>query len=125
MVPIAGMDIYERLRCLNSWTQQFLPNAAGLPPLAKPAANHRWSLQPLAEWPLRGAVGDHLETWERQRKASRFRRQAGHELETRFDADICQGNFHHHGARTRQELKRRLTELGIGMSLLEPPANLD
>ncbi len=60
-----------------------------------------------------------------QRKANRFRRQAGHELETRFDANVCQGNFHHHGTRTRQELKRRLAELGIGTSLTEPTAEVD
>ena len=31
MVPITGLDTYQRLRELNRWTDTFLPNAAGPP----------------------------------------------------------------------------------------------
>src|SRR5690606_20957099 len=31
MIPIAGHTVYQRLRAQNTWTEAFLPNAAGPP----------------------------------------------------------------------------------------------
>ncbi len=122
MVPISGKGVYGRLRCINDWTERVLPNASGLPPLAAQDSSGGWFLQGAEEWPLLGFVGNRVEAWEMQRKVRRLSRQTGHGVETRFDADVCQGNFQHHGAETRQALVKKLAELGICSPLTEPPS---
>ncbi|HXQ37801.1 MAG TPA: hypothetical protein VN843_27580, partial [Anaerolineales bacterium] len=49
--------------------------------------------------------------WEMKRKIARFSRQAGFGDETIFDAEVCQGNFHHHRRRTREVFEERLSTL--------------
>lgn len=113
MIPIAGEQVYARLRSKNAWTNELLPNASGKPPLAEAGRRSGRAMQSLLEWPLRGALGDRIERWEMERKVRRFTQQPGFGEETCFDADICQGNFDHHGAQTREALQQRLMHLGI------------
>ena len=117
MIPISGKRVYAHLRETNNWTQQFLPNAAGWPSLTGPSEASESLLQSMEELPLSGRLGDRLEAWEMGRKIRRLIRQPGFGAETFFDADICQGNFHHHGALTRQALRDRLAQLGIESDL--------
>ena len=113
LVPVAGVDVYMRLRRVNSWTGAFLPNAGDPPPgQFVPAPRRPW-LQRLSEWPLNGALGDRMETWEMRRKIDRFKRQKGFGPETVFSTDICQGNFDHHGWQTRRAFRERLVLLGL------------
>jgi hypothetical protein len=49
-----------------------------------------------------------FERWEMNRKIARFTKQDGYGTETGFSADVCQGNFDHHGARTEAALQERL-----------------
>lgn len=123
MVPITGARLYARLRRINDWTEDLLPNAWGPPPLARPSSERRRFLQIAEEWALRGSLGERIESWEMRRKISRLSRQAGRGVETRFDADVCQGNFQHHGAQTRQALRERLTQLGIDSPLSMLPSD--
>ena len=117
MIPITGLGVYDRLRQVNDWTDEYLPNASGMPPLAESAPKPTSRVQSVQEWALQGALGDRVEAWEMVRKIRRFERQAGFGAETHFDADTCQGNFHHHGAHTRQALQERLVKLGIESAL--------
>lgn len=117
MIPIMGGDVYARLRRRNAWTDELLPNGSGAPPLAPATSMAGRPVQWVMEWPLRGAMGNRLERWERERKVRRLSRQAGFGSETRFDADVCQGNFHQHSARTREAWQRRLRQMGIDPSL--------
>lgn len=117
MVPITGASIYQGLRCINNWTEQLLPNAGGPPPLAGFIPERHRFLQTAEELPLSGSIGDRIESWEMGRKISRLSRQAGVGVETRFDAEVCQGNFQHHGTQTRQALRERLAQLGIDSPL--------
>ena len=50
------------------------------------------------------------------RKIARFTNQEGFGLETTFTADICQGNFDHHGSWTMQKYHERLFALSGGSS---------
>ncbi|MCL4531259.1 MAG: hypothetical protein M1282_17865 [Chloroflexi bacterium] len=116
MIPITGMDIYTRLRQANAWTKEFLPNADDRPFDVK--GNHA-TANKMFEIPLRGKLGNRIEAWEMNRKIARFTRQNGFGAETTFNANICQGNFDHHGSQTRQLFQQRLAELGIENSFQE------
>ncbi len=125
MIPITGLNVYRRLMNANQWVLSFLPNCShdfreapmwgsreqsatnpqGM--LRKVAA----ALKSLFEFPLHGKLGDRFEAWEMNRKIARFRRQAGFGEETIFNADICQGNFDHHRASTREGFEKRLAEM--------------
>lgn len=114
MVLITGEEVYSRLMQVNQWVESFLPNAfmnsAGLPPKSKEKAS---ALQRLFEFPLRGVLGDRLETWEMNRKIARFTHQHGYGEETIFNADICQGNFDHHRTWTYEAFEKRLQQYVI------------
>ena len=65
MVPIAGIGVYHELRRKNSWANEYLPNADGVP-----FKGHRYSgyfkpLQWLGEPILRTPIGRKLEAWEK------------------------------------------------------------
>ena len=111
MIPVTGQAVYDEFRRANAWTTDFLPNASGRPALSARQPEPMRQPRTLLEWPLRGALGQHLEDWEMRRKIRRFNRQAGFGAETHFDADVCQGNFDHHGADTRRALRERLAAL--------------
>ena len=113
MLPITGLQTYKQLRCINAWTGDFLPNASGFPSQPDDESKPGYIVQSLAEWALRGQLGNLFENWEMQRKVARFSRQEGFGDETRFDVDVCQGNFDHHRAQTRSALRQRLQELGV------------
>src|SRR5260370_36997232 len=39
MVPLTGIETYQRMRTLHRWTETFLPNAGGHPRRLRPAAS--------------------------------------------------------------------------------------
>ena len=109
MVPIAGAQVYRRLRRLNDWTERYLPNAivarrdfsGGAPGLFPKA------LQTTLENGLRVPLGGWLENWEMRRKISRFRGQTGDE-EAAFCADWCKGHFDGHARRVINAYEQRV-----------------
>ncbi len=118
MIPISGEDVYHRLRVANLWVNEFLPNTGSVT-FMSPSAAERHKCRPtqiLLEFPLGGRAGNLLESWEMTRKIARFTNQEGFGLETTFTADICQGNFDHHGSWTMQKYHERLFALSGGSS---------
>lgn len=115
MLPISGLDVYSRLMKANPWVKTFLPNAFVESDSWPPGHvdEQTSALQRLLEFPLRGRLGERFETWEMNRKVARFQKQAGFGEETIFTADICQGNFDHHRARTRHSFEERLSEFEL------------
>ncbi|HJS18875.1 MAG TPA: hypothetical protein VJ785_09000 [Anaerolineales bacterium] len=109
MIPITGMDIYHQLIESNAWAMEFLPNAF--------TDSHNFGVEPvsifqkLLELPLRGDLGNHFESWEMNRKIARFSKQNGFGDETVFNAEVCQGNFHHHRKWTREVFESKLSAL--------------
>jgi len=128
MIPIAGMDVYHRLLAINSWAQDFLPNffIANATNYAK-GANRKDLIsrnspfreirvplfQHLLEFPFRGKLGGKFEQWEMNRKIARFSKQEGFGDETVFNAEVCQGNFHHHRKWTREVFEEKLRSIVI------------
>lgn len=115
MIPITGFNIYSRLLNANKWVQSFLPNAfmESNSLLLGNSQERVPALQSLLEYTLHSPLGDRLEAWEMKRKIARFSRQQGFGEETVFNAEMCQGNFDHHGSWTRQALDERLSKLKL------------
>jgi hypothetical protein len=111
MVPIAGMDVYHRLRAANLWTITFLPNAAA--PLFEAAIENTQNIQRKIEFPFRGSMGERFEQWAMKFQWNIIARRSNGGGETRLSADVCQGNFHHHRRWTMEKYRARLAALGL------------
>jgi hypothetical protein len=123
MIPVTGMDVYQKLMITNDWAKEFLPNAFlesdGLPSRLQkltPPGTRVFAYQSFLEFLMHGELGDRFEQWEMTRKIARFSKQAGFGEETVFSANVCQGNFHHHRKWTREAFEQKL----IGMELPLP-----
>jgi hypothetical protein len=115
MIPISGLDVYQRMLNVNAWVGEFLPNFSanldgrvGLGVLPGPYRD-----QSIFEFFLNNKLGDSLEAWEMNRKIARFTKQAGYGAETNFSADVCQGNFDHHSSWVMTAYEERLKDLSI------------
>ncbi|NOX63578.1 MAG: hypothetical protein GXP42_16770 [Chloroflexi bacterium] len=114
MRPLFGMDVYTRMRRVNDWLFDFLPNAVGPPPMM----NGRFRLNGrFRAWrPLRGAaervlgtrLGAKAEQWEMTRKIDKFRHQFPHQDEAAFSPDWCKGHFDGHAHRILDVYARRI-----------------
>jgi len=120
MIPIAGINVYQRLMHANEWAKNFLPNAfmksnssSRLQDVLLDSQKRASVLQEVLEFPLCGKFGDRFERWEMDRKIERFSRQEGFGEETAFNADVCQGNFDHHNKRAREAFESKLSALAI------------
>ena len=113
MIPIKGLDVYHRLLKSNGWAKGFLPNAflESKTALQKHTRERTSAIQGFLEFPLRGTFGERFEQWEMNRKIARFSKQAGFGEETVFNAEVCQGNFHHHRKWTREVFEEKLSAL--------------
>lgn len=117
MIPITGMNVYRKLLKANEWAKKFLPNRWQTSEAPKNGETSEVSILKFLELPLKGKLGDQFEQWEMNRKIARFSRQAGFGEETIFNAEVCQGNFHHHRQWARQALEDRLNRLSIEFPL--------
>ncbi len=110
MMPIAGMATYQRMRQANSWTWDFLPNAADAPPRDVGRDRDPGRLRGITEHLLRMPIGNRLEAWEMRRKMRKFADQGGN-LETAFSPEWCKGHFDGHGQRVMAAYCERLNAL--------------
>ncbi len=96
MVPLFGMDIYQRMMQLNGWLHTYIPAAHGLP-RAVTEIKLTWlerQIKSLVEWALRGSLGDALERWERKRKIARLSRLPGADSpNVILSEEQCKGHF--------------------------------
>ena len=115
MVPLFGMDVYWQICRLNSWREQYLPNAQGLPPAAaalnRPARGLR--LQPGLEKLMPPALCGRIERWEMGRKIRKLSLENIGNPEAIFSADLCKGHSNRHGQRTVLSLNERLARLEL------------
>lgn len=110
MVPLAGLAIYHRLRQLNAWVSDYLPNAAGAPrTLCVPelfSARLRSILEALLRTPPAGV----LERWEMRRKIYKLTAEYAASTasdEVGFGPDYCKGHFGGHGRKTLAAFNQR------------------
>ena len=111
MILLSGEEVFNELRVVNKWVLEYLPNWD----INQKTKLHEkpFLLKETFEYFLGGSLGDRLEAWEMNRKIKKFSMQNGFGLETNFDADICQGNFDHHGTWTLQKYRERLEKLNL------------
>ncbi|HET9911407.1 MAG TPA: hypothetical protein VFQ13_05910, partial [Anaerolineales bacterium] len=110
MIPLSGMEIYHKMRRLNRWMNDYLPNIfmePGLPPGVKPLQN-RSMIQSVLEFLLGLPFGDWLEKWEMKRKVARLTREQSASFESYFSADVCKGHIDRHGENVVTALALRL-----------------
>lgn len=109
MILVSGEDVFRYLRVVNMWVKDVLPNYVILIEAKDLGGGN--AIQLFLEIFLKGKLGDLFESWEMNRKIARFKKQAGYGAETNFSADICQGNFDHHGLWTLKAYNERLESL--------------
>ncbi len=109
MIPISGEDVFRRLRVVNRWVEDVLPNHVILSEAKDLSGGN--AIQLVLEFLLNSKLGSLFEFWEMNRKIARFQKQAGYGVETNFSPDVCQGNFDHHGLWTLKAYNERLESL--------------
>ncbi len=109
MIPISGEGVFSRLRVVNMWVEDVLPNHVILNEAKDLLLDN--AIQFVLEFLLNGKLGKLFESWEMDRKIARFQKQAGYGAETNFSANVCQGNFDHHGSWTLNAYEERLESL--------------
>ncbi len=115
MKLIAGTAVYAELRDSNRWVESYFPNWSDEINLMDHEKQIKISalIKKIIEFVLDNRFGDYIEAWEMNRKIARFQNQSGFGVETRFSADICQGNFNHHGTMTMNKLHEKLQTLHV------------
>lgn len=95
MVPLHGLPIYQQMRQLNPWVNQFIPNAPQPPQPPLPPPHPHW--QKILELPWRTPIGHWVDQWEMTRKIRKFTPYTSHEAD--FNKDWCKGHFDAHKQR--------------------------
>lgn len=114
MVPLAGFDVYRRLREENAWVERLLPNAAGPPPRGAAAEDLGPRSPSRFESALSGRLGERLERWERTRKIAELERRHGRgSVESELHESACKGHFAEHGRRILAAWRDRLDALDL------------
>lgn len=116
MVPLYGMGVYERLRSVNAWTFDSLPNArAPFYPEKEYIPRSGWRmLKEASEWLLGGWLGDRLEAWEYRRKLRRFTPDMHiPDSSARLDETQVKGHFNDHGHPALRRYQERLRQCGL------------
>jgi len=113
MIPLSGREVCERMRRLNAWADDYLPNAKtvlDVPKMVGGMGLGFW-FQQILERILRFLPVSHFERYEMERKIRKLAREQGDSREAYFSADICKGHADRHRERTESELDRRLALL--------------
>ena len=113
MIPISGMEVYKEIRSLNSWMDDYLPNAPDAPELlrrVKPV-NRPSFLQKVMEIVFSLPFGNWLERWEMNRKIKKLSYEQSSSIESYFSADVCKGHIDKHGENVVTALAVRLANV--------------
>lgn len=113
MVPLAGLEEYRRMRGLNRWTEEVLPNAAGPPRSEGCAAVGGTLIDRLGRTVLDNRIGDGFESWMAARKIREIRGLAGDHSEVILDRHQCKGHVGGHGRQVAEIYLERLRSLSL------------
>jgi hypothetical protein len=116
MVPVAGIETYERMRDLNRWTDTYLPNAGGAPRLIASIEPSERRTRRIVERTLRSRICGPVERWEMARKMKKLGTRSNGHVEAAFGPDWCKGHFGDHGQATLARYAERLRALGHDVS---------
>lgn len=107
MILISGPETYDRMRRLNAWTDEYLPNAQGSPTVFV-MTKAPTQFQILFEFLSRLFPVRLIERWEMNRKIKKLSREQASSSESHFSKDVCKGHADRHAEKTAGELKMRL-----------------
>jgi hypothetical protein len=113
MVPLTGIQTYQRMRALNRWTDTYLPNASDRPHRVAPVDPRPRRTRRFVEGALRSRVGSPLERWEMARKMRKLGQRSDGHVEAAFGPDWCKGHFGDHGQLTLSRYDERLKILAV------------
>ena len=102
MIPLTGLDIYQHIRQLNAWVDDFLPNAPTAPEKTEPLPPQSNMIKRIAEAFLSLPGFGWLDGWEMRRKISKFAAENPNAPEADFTPDWCKGHFDGHMGRVLQ-----------------------
>jgi hypothetical protein len=113
MIPVFGMEIYQEIRRLNAWIDDYLPNASGVPELAQGVQSEGkpYFLKKVMEFVFNLPIGDRLENWEMNRKIKKLSYEQSSSSESYFSAEICKGHIDRHGENVAMALAARLADV--------------
>ena len=114
MIPLYGLETYQRLRQINAWANEYLPNADGVDALSneKPLSRAGVLLKRAVERVLSSAIGDFIERWEMTRKIARLTAQIASNADTvAFSEEVCRGFFSGYGQRTLAKFDARVKQM--------------
>ncbi len=105
MAPLYGFEIYRKMRTLNAWAKEFLPNAFEANEIESKPLNRAGAwVKEMFERMLNGKPGDRIEAWEMSRKIRKLSAQIPPDADAvHFSADVCRGFFSGHGRRILRE----------------------
>ena len=119
MVPLYGFETHQKMRAVNPWIQQMLPNAITplhWEPEYRPGRIGR-CIKGFMERLLAGRIGERLDVWEMKRKIRKFAARAAlAHGSVIFDRNQVKGHFDDHGAGISLQFQRRLDEFGLSAS---------
>ena len=109
MRPLYGRRSFTDLLAANRWLEAFLPNATPQTESVRDLGVVGRRAQCLAEWPLRGRLGDAMESGLRDRKIAELRQEAlaSGSQEAVLDAEECKGHMDAHAGAIRAAFDRR------------------
>jgi hypothetical protein len=112
MIPLSGMDVYQEIRHLNDWTNEYLPNASDAPELPKGVkqVERRPFIQRILETLFTLPFGNWFEKWEMDRKIERLTREQSSSFESFFSADVCKGHIDRHAENVVTALAVRIAD---------------
>jgi hypothetical protein len=113
MVPLTGIQTYQRMRALNRWTDTYLPNAGGHPRRVTPAEPQPRRTRRILESTLRSPLASPFERWEMARKVRKLGQRSNGHAEAAFGPDWCKGHFGDHGQLTLSRYDERVQALGL------------
>jgi hypothetical protein len=113
MVPLAGHAVYRRMRQLNDWTADFLPNAGGCPRWLAPVPPTARRVVRLAEAVLRTPIGGWMERMEWTRFERKLPARSPDPKEVIYSADCFKDHVDGWGERIRAAYAERILALGV------------
>ena len=115
LIPLSGLEVYNRLFASNAWLTDFLPNTSPRRARVREVAWAGRLGQRLLEAVLGGRLGDALEKRERERKIPRLRRIAEEQGASGavYTPDLCKGHANDHAVSVYRQFLARLAAQGV------------
>lgn len=116
MIPLSGIDIYCKMRCLNGWVEDYLPNAISAPELSQSVMRSQKYpfLQRIFEFLFYVPFASWFEKWEMNRKIAKLTQEQSSSPESYFSIDVCKGHIDRHKQKAENTISEKMEERILG-----------